>query len=380
MFINNKDVQNRHLMMKPVHMIFVSLTNNATPMKRIILRGLSLVVFAVLLSRVCFGQNPAQTAGDFKIMFYNLENMFDPFDDSLKDDNEFLPGGIRGWTWKKFERKLQNTAKVIIGAGGWRPPEIVGMCEVENKFALIQLLKRTPLESFGYQIIHHDSPDARGIDVGMIYRPDRFRVLSDTAIPVIFEGEQIATTRDILYVKGIVAGRDTVHLFINHWPSKYGGAAGTIPRRRDAALTLKKFTDSIARINPGARIVITGDFNDQPTDESIHMHLGAQTEKNPAAGYYLYNLMAPMMGKWDFGTNKFREEWSIIDQFIVSSALFNNTSGLHLGPAGAEIFRPEFLLEDDRNFNGTKPYRTFSGPKYQGGFSDHLPVILYLSY
>ena len=346
------------------------------------LKGMILLVVLILSSYRADAQKETNPAGEFKIMFYNLENLFDPFDDSLKDDNEFLPTGIRGWTWKKFEKKLQNTSKVIISAGGWRPPEIVGVCELENRFGLIQLLKRTPLEPFGYQIVHEESPDARGIDVGLMYRPDRFKLLYHRAIPVIFEGETVATTRDILYVKGLVAGKDTLHIFVNHWPSKYGGASATIPRRKDAALRLKSVTDSIAAQNPDALIVITGDFNDQPTDESVAIHLGARTVPVPSdtSGYYLSNLMFPLMGKWDVGSNKFREEWSIIDQFIVSSALLNRKTGLRLSEKKAEIFRAPFLLEQDQNFNGTKPFRTFSGPTYQGGFSDHLPVLLYLNY
>ena len=339
------------------------------------------IITGYLFVVLCFplqAQNEKQSSGDFKIMFYNLENLFDPFDDSLKDDNEFLPEGVRGWTWKKFERKLQNTSKVIISAGGWRPPEIAGFCEVENRFALIQLLKRTPLEPFGYRIIHHESPDARGIDVGLIYRPDRFSVVTERAIPVIFEGDSIATTRDILYVKGIVPGGDTLHLFVNHWPSKYGGAAATISKRRDAALRLKSVTDSIANKIPDALIVIMGDFNDQPNDECMEIHLNARHGEPGSDGYYLYNLMYPMLGKWDTGTHKFREEWSIIDQFVVSSSLLRRQQGLRLSEKGAEIFRAAFLLEEDRNFNVTKPYRTFSGPTYLGGFADHLPILLHL--
>lgn len=347
---------------------------------------LSNIIKAALITTIFIYNHPATAqqgkapADEFKIMFYNLENLFDPFDDSLKDDNEFLPTGIRGWTWKKFERKLQNTSKVIITAGGWRPPEIVGFCEVENRFALIQLLKRTPLEPFGYQIIHHESPDARGIDVGLIYRSDRFTLIYHKAIPVFFEGDSVATTRDILYVKGLVPGGDTLHLFVNHWPSKYGGAAATIPRRRDAALALKTVTDSIAAINPLASIVIMGDFNDEPIDESLAIHLGARFGKSDTTGYYLYNLMHEHMGKWDIGSNKFREQWSIIDQFIVSSPLLNKTSGVRLSWKRAEIFRAPFLLEEDKNFNGTRPFRTFNGPTYLGGFSDHLPILLYLNY
>lgn len=353
---------------------------NQPYMKMINILKATLLLAGITISITGKAQQETKPANEFKIMFYNLENMFDPFDDTLKNDNEYLPSGIRGWTWKKFERKLQNTSKVIISAGGWRPPEIVAMCELENRFCLIQLLKRTPLSRYDYNIIHHESPDARGIDVGLIYRPDRFQVLSHRAIPVIFEGDSVATTRDILYVKGLTNQHDTLHLFVNHWPSKFGGAAATIPRRRDAALCLKRVTDSIAAVNPQALIVITGDFNDQPTDESIAVHLNARYGPADTTGYFLYNLMQEMMGKWDIGSNKFREEWSIIDQFIVSSALLNKKEGLRLSAQKAEIFRAPFLLEDDRSFNGTKPFRTFSGPTYQGGFSDHLPVLLHLQY
>jgi predicted extracellular nuclease len=334
-----------------------------------------LLVWSVLLPAQA--QDSIRKKDEFRIMFYNVENLFDPFDDTLKNDQEFLPGGIRGWTWKKFEKKLQNTSKVIIGTGGWRPPEIVGFCEVENRFSLIQLLKRTPLERYGYQIVHEESPDQRGIDVALIYRPDRFKKLYHRAIPMIYEGEQQSSTRDILYVKGL-AGKDTLHIFINHWPSKYGGATATISRRRDAALTLKHAVDSLYSATENPLIVITGDFNDTPEDESVKIHLGASLKEASDDETKLFNLMTPYLGKWDTGTHKFREEWSIIDQFIVSRPLLDKTYGLRLGEKRAEIVRLPFLIEEDRTHNGTKPFRTFNGMKYIGGFSDHLPILLHL--
>lgn len=337
-----------------------------------------LVLFALVWHQASAQQKPAK-AGEFRVMFYNVENLFDTFDDSLKNDNEFLPSGMRAWTWKKFERKLQNTAKVIISAGGWEPPEIVGFCEVENRFVLTQLLKRTPLERFGYRIVHEESPDARGIDVALIYRPGKFKHLYHRAIPVIFEGDSVSSSRDILYVKGL-AGSDTLHLFINHWPSKYGGATATIPRRRDAALTLRAAVDSIRQTDREALIVITGDFNDEPNDESVLVHLDAKDKIQDTPGFYLLNLMHPLMGKWDRGTHKFREEWSVLDQFIISSPLLNKKEGLRLGGQGAEILRLPFLLEDDKTHNGTKPFRTYNGMRYQDGFSDHLPIMLHLEY
>ncbi|MEA5111047.1 hypothetical protein SDC9_23392 [bioreactor metagenome] len=339
--------------------------------------SIALVLFFPLLA---IPQEKEHKPEEFRIMFYNVENLFDPFDDSLKNDNEFLPGGMRAWTWKKFEKKLQHTAKVIISAGGWRPPEIIGFCEVENRFSLIQLLKRTPLERFGYQIVHEESPDSRGIDVALIYRPDKVKHLYHRAIPVIFEGDSASATRDILYMKGLVGGQDTLHLFVNHWPSKYGGATATISRRRDAALTLRAAVDSLQKKDSTALIVITGDFNDQPSDESVLVHLDAKDRQQDDPGFFLLNLMHPLMGKWDIGTHKFREEWSIIDQFIVSSPLLYKTEGLRLAAKRAEILRLPFLLEEDRIHNGTKPFRTYNGMRYQGGFSDHLPIMLHLEF
>ena len=339
--------------------------------------------FLLLLILIIHIPAQAQESGskkeEFRVMFYNVENLFDPFHDTLKNDQEFLPGGMRGWNWKKFEKKLQSISKVVISTGGWRPPEIVGFCEVENRFSLIQLLKRTPLERFGYQIVHEESPDFRGIDVALIYRPDKFKKLYHKAIPVPFEGETVSTTRDILYVKGL-AGSDTLHVFVNHWPSKYGGATSTIPRRRDAALVLKHQVDSLNSAVHEPLILIMGDFNDTPTDESVLQHLGAHLELPDTQKPFLFNLMGPFLGKWDIGTHKFREEWSIIDQFIVSSYLLNKKDGLRLTEQRAEIVKFPFMFEEDRTHNGTKPYRTFNGMRYQGGFSDHFPILLHMEY
>lgn len=340
----------------------------------------TIILLLLLIIRIpAQAQENGNKKGEFRVMFYNVENLFDPFHDTLKNDQEFLPGGMRGWNWKKFEKKLQSISKVVISTGGWRPPEIVGFCEVENRFSLIQLLKRTPLERFGYQIVHEESPDFRGIDVALIYRPDKFKKLYHKAIPVPFEGETVSTTRDILYVKGL-AGRDTLHVFVNHWPSKYGGATSTIPRRRDAALVLKHQVDSLNSAVHEPLILIMGDFNDTPTDESVLQHLGAHLELPDTQEPFLFNLMGPFLGKWDTGTHKFREEWSIIDQFIVSSYLLNKKDGLRLTEKRAEIVKFPFMFEEDRTHNGTKPYRTFNGMRYQGGFSDHFPILLHMEY
>lgn len=336
---------------------------------------------------LCFNISNAQDIGEpgkqqFRIMFYNVENLFDPFHDTLKNDYEFVGGGIKGWNWEKFERKLNSISKVIVAAGGWRPPEIIAFSEVENRFVLIQLLKRTPLERFGYRIIHEESPDERGIDVGMIYLPDKFKEISHRAIPVM-RADTLLKSRDILYVKGILkgynisAGYDTVHVFINHWPSRTGGPALTAYRRKAAALSLKPVIDSILQTVPDARIILTGDFNDEPTDGSIKTHLGVSTALGDSSNK-LYNLMTPYVGKHDTGTNKFRNQWGVIDQFIVSGSLLNDGSAVKVSNKKAEILALPFLLQEDETWGGTVPFRTYNGMKYMGGFSDHLPVLLML--
>ncbi|MFZ4706131.1 MAG: endonuclease/exonuclease/phosphatase family protein [Bacteroidales bacterium] len=309
-----------------------------------------------------------------RFVFYNTENLFDTFDDSLTNDNEYTPMGMRGWSYTKFQRKLMNLSKVFISIGGWEAPEIIGMAEVENRFVLYKLITDTPLNKIGYKIIHKDSPDPRGIDVAMIYRPDKFTPISYKAIPIRFPNEPNSRTRDILYVKGKVLEQETIHIFINHWPSRYGGYTATKPKRAVVASILRHTTDSIIQIEPNARIVIMGDFNDEPNDESITKVLMARSDSSNLDKTDLYNMMAGYATSWRGGTNKFRESWSVIDQIIVSSSLLHAQTGLYANANAAHIFDAPFLLMEDKTYFGLKPFRTYLGPRYQGGFSDHLPI------
>ena len=311
-----------------------------------------------------------------RLVFYNTENLFDPSDDSLTNDNEYTPAGIRRWTYSRLKHKLLNISKVFISIGGWEVPEIIGMCEIEDRFVLYELIKETPLSKFGYKIIHKDSPDPRGIDVAMIYRPDKFMPISYKAIPVRFPNDPDGRTRDILYVKGNVMNREILHVFINHWPSRFGGYAGTKPKRAVVASILRHATDSIMQSDPDARIVIMGDFNDEPNDESITKILMARGDSTHLEKTDLYNLMTGYAGRWTSGTNKFHESWSVIDQIIVSSSLLHAETGLYTNANAAHIFAPPFLLTEDKTYFGSKPFRTYMGPKYLGGFSDHLPVYV----
>jgi endonuclease/exonuclease/phosphatase family metal-dependent hydrolase len=283
---------------------------------------------------------------------------------------------LRGWSYDKFQRKLINLSKVFISIGGWEAPEIIGMCEVENRYVLYKLITDTPLSQIGYKIIHKDSPDPRGIDVAMIYRPDKFTPIIYKAIPVRFLNDPNGRTRDILYVKGKVLGKEILHIFINHWPSRYGGYAATKPKRAVVASILRHTTDSIMQSDPNARIIIMGDFNDEPNDESITKVLMARSDSTHLFKSDLYNMMSGYASHWRGGTNKFRESWSVIDQIIVSSSLLHAETGLFTNANAAHIFDAPFLLVEDKTYFGLKPFRTYLGPRYLGGFSDHLPVYV----
>ena len=318
----------------------------------------------------------AQVPERYRVMFYNVENLFDTVNDTLVNDEEYLPHETRGWNEEKYYTKLTNIYRVIISCGEWDPPAIVGLCEVENRSVLDDLVQHTPLRKFNYSIIHFDSPDRRGIDVAMLYRGDHF--IPDTAypVPVDFPFDRDSKTRDILYVKGYVDGRESLHLFINHWPSRYGGYEATQPKRNHAAITLRTAIDSIVRLEPHARILAMGDFNDGPFDESLVDYLGATPDTTGQKREGLLNLTAPFATTTLSGTLKYREGWNTFDQMVISANLFIREDGLYVTDSGARIHSPEFLLEEDETYLGLKPFRTYAGMRYLGGFSDHLPVFL----
>ncbi len=308
-------------------------------------------------------------ANSLRVMFYNVENLFNPNEDSITSDDEYQPDGMRGWTYNRLKRKQINIAKVVLAVGGWDPPELVGVCEVEDYSVLYGLTNDTPLKNFGYKIVHRNSPDPRGIDVALLYRPDKFKVLFSTPISIRFPFDTAARTRDILFVKGIACKRDTLNVFVNHWPSKFGGATATIPKRKYVASVLRKLSDSLLSLNPNANILIIGDLNDSPYDESVSKVLQAKMDSVNLAPDDLYNMLAAAGLSWKKGTIKFREEWETIDHIIVSKPLLS-----HSTPHSMQIFDAPFLLQDDEVWFGKKPFRTYYGAKYIGGFSDHLPV------
>ena len=319
--------------------------------------------------------NELRGSNAMRIMFYNVENLFDTINEPLKNDEDFLPNGNNRWNSFRFYNKLKNTYKVITAVGGWETPEIIGFCEIENRYVLEQLIKRTPLKSSNYEIVHYDSPDDRGIDVGLIYRPDKFNPIEQEPLNVSLENDTSFKTRDILYVKGIVFNKDTLHLFVNHWPSRRGGETDSEPKRIEAAKTARKKIDEILKVNTNANILLMGDFNDYPDNRSLNEILSAQEDIAIAQKNDLINLMFEKLKNHE-GSHKYQSHWGCLDQIIVSPLMLQSNNTLQVKNNKAFIYRNDFLLKEDTRWLGKKPFRTYEGFKYNGGFSDHLPVYV----
>jgi predicted extracellular nuclease len=317
----------------------------------------------------------------YRIMFFNTENLFDTIDNPDTRDDEFTPQGAKFWTGYRYNTKLSNLSKVIIGAGGWELPQIVALSEVENRKVVEDLIKKTPLRNSDYNIIHKESPDARGIDVALMYRKKYFSPISETFIPVKYPSHiGSGTTRDILYVKGMTNRNDTLHIFVNHWPSRWGGQMETEEKRIFVAGLVKHTTDSIFKTDKNANIVIVGDLNDYPTDKSLIQGLKTETEFDNIKSNKLYNLSFYLQEVKKLGTHKFHGQWGILDQVIVSGALLDTTHTLHTTKDDAHIYNPDFMLMPDEGYTGKQVFRTYVGYKYQGGYSDHLPTYIDLNW
>ena len=309
----------------------------------------------------------------FRIMFYNTENLYDFEDDPLTNDDEFSPTGSYKWDYFKYNDKLQKIAKVIVAVGGEQGSDLIGMCELENRKVLNDLIRNTPLAAGGYDILHKDSKDPRGSDVALLYKKKKFKLLFYDFYEFKSVGDS-SKSRDILYAKGIVKNTDTLHVFVNHWPSRRGGKEQSDRRRMISARILKSHVDSILRVNKDAKIIIMGDFNDEPIDKSIHEELQATDSANLKPGG-LFNFMYAYKIK-GIGSYKYQAEWNMLDQIICSSPLLDKKGLLHADYSDAHIFSIDWMMTDDAKFPGKKPLRTFQGPKYLGGYSDHLPVYL----
>jgi predicted extracellular nuclease len=335
----------------------------------------TIVILLLLCVNLIFSQE-TEVERELRFMFYNVENLFDTENDPNKNDEEFLPSEGKFWNWYRYRTKLFRIYQVISAIGEWSPPEIIGLCEIENRTVLEDLINKTPLVNAGYKIIHYESPDSRGIDVGLLYREQFFTPLYQEKIPVVFP-DNARSTRDILYVKGVTARKDTLHVYINHWPSRWGGQLETEPKRMHAASVLKNHVDSVLEADFHPNILIAGDLNDYPDNKSL-----TDVLKSKTSGYdtplpeELYNLSYYLQFEKNQGSHKYRGEWGVLDQIIVSGSLLYQHTRFSANLESVSVFSPEFLLEDDESYTGKIPNRTYIGYKYNNGFSDHLPVYI----
>jgi Endonuclease/Exonuclease/phosphatase family len=311
------------------------------------------------------------------IGFYNLENLYDTVNNPVVNDEEFLPNSERHYNTRIYNDKLGRLSDVISQMGTEYNPDglaLLGVAEIENDTVLTDLLRQKELKPRNWKFVHYNSPDIRGVDVGLLYNPKYFNPVYSTPLFVKLPGgtKDSYFTRDVLYVKGIMDG-DTVHVFVNHWPSRSGGEERSIPARAAAAGVVKRVTDSIMAINNKSKVVIMGDLNDDPISPSITKVLGAKGKKSDVKEAGLFNPWHDYYRR-GLGTLAYQDAWGLFDQIIISQGWLDpEQTGYHFHKAN--IFRKEFLMQTTGKWKGyTK--RTWDGTTYNYGYSDHLPVYI----
>jgi len=326
----------------------------------------------------------SQENSDYQLVtvaFYNLENLFDTENDPITYDDDRTPDGKDRWTPAIYTDKLAKMAEVIAQLG---PPEaetapaLLGVAEVENRRVLEDLISQAPLKPTAYGIVHYDSPDRRGIDVGLLYDKELFQPVRSKIYELqLYDPERENKriyTRDQLLVSGNLLG-ERVHIIVNHWPSRSGGEARTQPRRMAAAILNRSIIDSIISQEPYAKIITMGDLNDDPHDKSLKKGLQAKARQKKVGLTDVYNPMEAL-ARQGLGTLAYRDSWNLFDQILLSSAwLSKDYEGFQYYKAG--IFNKRFLQTPEGTYKGY-PFRSFANGNYTGGYSDHFPVYVCL--
>ena len=336
----------------------------------------------VALLALSFGIISAQqstTPQRVTVAFYNLENLFDTIDQE-NNDEEFLPNGANRWTPERYQHKLRNMSHVISLIGG-DGPAIIGVAEIENRGVLEDLIAQDSLRDKHYDIVHYDSPDRRGIDCAILYQPEVYKVFASGVRAVEIPNEPWIKTRDVVYASGLIDG-EIVHVLVGHWPSRSGGEAVSLHRRMAAAKTMRSVADSLYTLFPGSKVIMMGDFNDDPISPSVRDGLGVQNhpEKTNPDDYYTPMLQLYNKG---MGTLAYRDVWNLFDIIVVNGELIGSnptTWQLYRDPETTDmafIFKQPFMIQQSGQYKGYT-LRTFVGGQWQGGYSDHFPVYVYL--
>ena len=342
-------------------------------MKKILLTGL----FAVLIA-AGFAQKP------YKVVFYNFENLFDTIDDPGVNDTEFTPEGPKKWNAYKYAKKIGNLERVLfdIASADGDFPIVIGVSEVENRSVMEDVIATPKLSKGNYRIVHYDSPDLRGIDVGFYYRPDVFKLEGSAAIPFRMPDMPDFRTRDFVTMWGTIEDEPFFFL-VSHWPSRLGGQAASASKRMAAAEQVRAIVDSVQRADPATKVVVMGDLNDDATDDSIVEGLNAKGKIKEVGKGDMFNPFIALL-KAGYGSLAYRDDWNLFDNIIVSDNLATGSTGeLKIWPVGdtkfyGGIFRRPYMIQKEGQYKGY-PLRTFVGNDFQGGFSDHFPVYIYIA-
>lgn len=336
-------------------------------------------LFLLFVSTFVFGQGN-KNYEVLTVAFYNVENLFDTLNDPNTKDDARTPEGRDRWTEDIYALKVKNTAKVLAEIGREttnQPPAVIGLCEVENRQVIVDVLNDPLLKPYNYGIVHIDSPDERGIDVALIYQKKHFLPISfkNHALRLFDKDGTRDYTRDQLLVYGMLE-KEPVYVLVHHWPSRSGGQKRSEPNRIDAAALNKKLVDSVLQQNPKAKIINMGDFNDDPTNTSVADVLQTTDKKRKALKNKL--LYTPMMAfyKQGIGTYCYRGNWNVLDQIHVSGGLLKDKkNGWKFWKAG--IYNKPYLINKEGRYKGY-PFRSFAGGRFLSGYSDHFAVYAYL--
>lgn len=325
-----------------------------------------------------FAQKP------YMVVFYNLENFFDTINDPETRDDEFTPDGSRKWNTVKYNKKLNNMERVLFDIASVQKtyPAVIGVSEVETRGVLEDIVSTPKLAPANYRIVHYDSPDRRGIDVGFLYRPDIFKLEGSAEIPFKMPGQPNFLTRGFVTMWGTIDDEPFFFL-VSHWPSRLGGKEASSPKREAAGRAIRMIKDSVLKNNPSTKVVIMGDLNDDATDKSIVDPdcLGAKAKVKDLQTGDFYNPFIDVL-KAGMGTLAYQDSWNLFDNIIVSENLVNDKEGLRLKKSDGSkyngyIFRRPYMVQQSGQYRGY-PLRTFVGTNFQDGFSDHFPVYIYI--
>lgn len=354
-----------------------------------------IAIILTALVAFCLSACAQQGERAYVIGFYNLENLFDTYDDPVKNDGEFLPDGANKWTEVKYQKKVSNMAKVIkeMANDNGRYHTLLGVSEIENRLVLEDLVADPQIADANYQIIHYDGPDRRGVDVALLYNPKQFKYLDSESIPYTFEGSSIDfvmsqseqdyfKTRDILMVHGLIDGEHFA-IYVAHLPSRAGDKKGSNQLRDRGGEIMYDHAMMMQKKYPGIKIVCMGDMNDNPTDPSMAEYLHGKENIEDVTDKDFYSPFIEML-KDGHGSLAYRGVWSIYDLLLVNNALANAPDGgLKITPLGKKgyhghVYKKKFLTNQKGQYKGT-PYRTFSNGAFIGGYSDHYPTYIVIS-